>query len=460
MKNFKAKLYSLGLEYFKLLLPYDAINAPYGSPLSKWYRFLLLYYVKLLESVEVQQNKVLECIQRNRFHNQCREARRLVWWQKNFFARGMMPVHRTELMDVPLELLTRKPNLQQSFRVVWRKTSGTSGIPFVWGIDKKVLYLEGIAYILRAVEHYGISIKEFIGKEHYFILLNSGSFITRPLSLVLTWRPNAVEQQAQFNSAVGKIKKAGRGIMYTFPSDLLLFTQELERNSIQLPIDLILTTGQVLDEAVRRYVSQYFGCPVFSLYVTKEELHIGWECLSRLGTFHINQERILVEILDEHSYPLPPEAVGDIVVSALDYRWMPLLRYQTGDRGKLLLEQCACGVASPRIEFQGRDLDFIYLADGRLFSYQHITPLLLEDIFFSRIRQFQIRQETLHRIQISIMPRGTFEQHFLNLLYEKLRLVVPKELMIEINVTPNIPLPAGKYQRFVPLKSPFPSNEL
>jgi phenylacetate-CoA ligase len=70
---------------------------------------------------------------------------------------------------------------------------------------------------------------------------------------------------------------------------------------------------------------------------------------------HLHQREMWVEFIDpESGEPTPPGGSGEVVVTQLGVRAMPLLRYAPGDVFRLHAEPCPCGDASPRVAFVGQ----------------------------------------------------------------------------------------------------------
>jgi phenylacetate-CoA ligase len=61
------------------------------------------------------------------------------------------------------------------------------------------------------------------------------------------------------------------------------------------------------------------------------------------GSLHVYADHVHVEIYDG-DVPANPGAFGDIVLTSLRNRAMPLVRYRVGDRGRLLADRCRCGL--------------------------------------------------------------------------------------------------------------------
>ena len=76
--------------------------------------------------------------------------------------------------------------------------------------------------------------------------------------------------------------------------------------------------------------------------MTETGLGGALECSHRTG-LHLREADIYVEIVDPHTgTPLQEGETGEIVVTTLARRGMPLIRYRTGDSAFIINGQCAC----------------------------------------------------------------------------------------------------------------------
>ncbi len=105
-----------------------------------------------------------------------------------------------------------------------------------------------------------------------------------------------------------------------------------------------LLSAEPLDLGLRRAVEQAWDCEIFDHWgMTETGFGGGVECAAHDG-HHLREAEFLVEIVDPLSAaPLAPGEQGEIVLSSLDRRGMPLVRYRTGDAGRILPGPCACG---------------------------------------------------------------------------------------------------------------------
>ena len=78
---------------------------------------------------------------------------------------------------------------------------------------------------------------------------------------------------------------------------------------------------------------------------------------------------MLLEIVDEANRAVPSGSLGRVLVTTLENRLMPLVRYEIGDYAIASKEPCPCGRTLPRIErVVGRSVNLFRMDDGRLMS--------------------------------------------------------------------------------------------
>ncbi|MDR2162316.1 MAG: AMP-binding protein, partial [Desulfovibrio sp.] len=122
----------------------------------------------------------------------------------------------------------------------------------------------------------------------------------------------------------------------------------------------ILLSADFVSPGLALAVEKGLGGPVFIHYgMTETGLAGAVECPERRGC-HSREGDLFLEIVDEYGRTHDPDARsgatrwGEITVTTLTRRAMPLLRYRTGDLGRLITRPCPCGSALYRLEVQGR----------------------------------------------------------------------------------------------------------
>lgn len=173
---------------------------------------------------------------------------------------------------------------------------------------------------------------------------------------------------------------------------------EEENDTILRPPVALVSSGSILDESLRSRLQERFACPVINAYAMTEFGLIASECPK--GGMHLENDRLYVEIVDDTGSVLPCGQPGEIVVSTMENRAMPLLRYRTGDAGTLLDDRCACGSRIPRLSsLLGRKTVCFRLKSGNAFF-----PVCLNELFFAfpALSEFQITQQALDRFEVLI----------------------------------------------------------
>jgi phenylacetate-CoA ligase len=167
------------------------------------------------------------------------------------------------------------------------------------------------------------------------------------------------------------------------PAQLLALSRCSRPDCAAEPIHLrsVLLSTDYVSPAVVAALEQTWGCEVYGHYGTTE-MGLGGavECQVRNG-YHLREADLLFEIVD----PDTGESVGDgeygeVVFSTLTRRGMPLIRYRTGDRSRLLTEPCPCGSVLRRLErVSGRIHESVRLRDGSCISICQLDDILFAD---------------------------------------------------------------------------------
>ena len=101
------------------------------------------------------------------------------------------------------------------------------------------------------------------------------------------------------------------------------------------------------------------------------------ECRERCG-LHINEDHFLCEVIDSNSLDvLDRGETGELVVTALTKRGIPMLRYRTKDITYIDYEPCACGRTTARMhKIIGRSDDMLKIRGVNVFPSQVESALI------------------------------------------------------------------------------------
>jgi len=151
------------------------------------------------------------------------------------------------------------------------------------------------------------------------------------------------------------------------PGNLCRLTEDLIKRGQQLPtlgIRILILSGEILTPQRRAYLSKAWDAKVISLYGSAETDSLGIECQAELG-HHVWADQFFIEV--EGWGPVTPgqgPVIGNLIITTLARRAMPLLRYRLGDTVRADWLPCSCGITHPRIEVLGRCDGSIILAEG------------------------------------------------------------------------------------------------
>ncbi len=147
--------------------------------------------------------------------------------------------------------------------------------------------------------------------------------------------------------------------------------------------------GEVLDDAIRARTQELLGVEIRDNYGSTEGF-IAWQCPR--GSYHVNAEHLAVEIVDDAGRQVASGEMGRILITTLENRLMPLIRYEIGDYAIASAEVCECGRTLPVIgRVIGRGINLFRMPNGLLKSpWPLVGPIKARP----EIRQFQIVQET------------------------------------------------------------------
>lgn len=110
------------------------------------------------------------------------------------------------------------------------------------------------------------------------------------------------------------------------------------------PLKLLVGGGEAITPRARAALEGFWEAPLCMTYASTEAATVlGFECRERDG-YHVNEFDFHVEIGAPDA-----EGWGEIVLTTLSRRVMPLVRYRTGDVARWLPGPCPCGVRFRRL---------------------------------------------------------------------------------------------------------------
>ena len=175
--------------------------------------------------------------------------------------------------------------------------------------------------------------------------------------------------------------------------DPISFAEMLARGVAHRPAALV-TTAVAMSDALRRRLAAEYRCPVIDWYSLTETGPLGYACPKTPGAYHLLPHDVYLEAVDAAGVPVAAGARGEITVTGGRNPFLPLLRYRTGDWGRLDYAKCACGDPMPRLlDLEGRAPVVFRRKGGALLNTVDISRVLREFPF--------VQHELIQRADLS-----------------------------------------------------------
>jgi phenylacetate-CoA ligase len=245
--------------------------------------------------------------------------------------------------------------------------------------------------------------------------------------------------------------------LFGFPGSLYCLAQRARQRGWNRPLRSMVTWGDNLYPHYRRIIQQTFAAHVFDTYGCGEGIQMSAQC-GRSNTYHIHTPDVVVECADDSGRPVAAGQLGQLLLTRLHPGPMPLIRYQIGDVGVMGNGRlCECGRGYDIMEsIQGRDTDIVMTPSGNHLVVHFFTGILEH---FPEIESFQVVQEEIESIVLRIVPTREFGGGTAAKIVAALHDKGARDLRIDVDVVPEIPLAPSAKRRFV-IAKPFRESRL
>lgn len=242
--------------------------------------------------------------------------------------------------------------------------------------------------------------------------------------------------------------------LYGYASALDRLAEYIEASNatVDFPVKLVCTTAEVLYDFQRQRLARVFRAPVANEYGSTETGSIAFECPR--GGWHLMTAHTYVEFLQEDLSPAH-DALGEIAVTTLHNRTMPLLRYRLGDMGAASDAECPCGRPWPLMKMGvGKTVEAVKTRSGKVMSgalFHYINRGLLEQNIRG-ISAFRVTQRALGDFLVEYVPEAGDEAKALRFFEEQLQATLHEPVSVTFQrVTVLQPEPSGKLRYFISL---------
>jgi phenylacetate-CoA ligase len=172
-----------------------------------------------------------------------------------------------------------------------------------------------------------------------------------------------------------------------------------------LPLRIGIFGAEPWSDAMRTRIEHEAGVHAYDIYGLSEIIGPGVasECRAQHG-LHIFEDHFYPEIIDPVTGEvLPDGAEGELVLTTLSKRAMPMIRYRTRDITAIIPEPCACGRTVRRIERIGRRSDDMFIIRGvNVFPSQVEAALLAVEGTLPHYRILLTRDKGLDQMTVEV----------------------------------------------------------
>ncbi|MBR3358151.1 MAG: AMP-binding protein [Solobacterium sp.] len=148
------------------------------------------------------------------------------------------------------------------------------------------------------------------------------------------------------------------------------------------PLRAALLSADSCSAAVEKALKEEFGLVLFPHYGTREMCFGGAiTCQAHQG-MHLREHQLIAEITDESGRPVPDGEWGELVITTVDMKVLPLIRFRTGDRARFLKGPCPCGSVTKRLDRVrriGKDAEILELLENRFFGLRQVLDLMVRE---------------------------------------------------------------------------------
>lgn len=333
-------------------------------------------------------------------------------------------------------------------------TSGSSGTPFffakdryshalTWALIKHRYALYELALDSKQARFYGIPLE----KRQYLTEMLKDKIMNRVRFPVFDLSD---EKLSEFYE---RFKRRRFAYIYGYTQSLVQFARFLINNNLNIKsvchtLTLCITTAEVCTNEDRRLLERAFHVPVVNEYGASELGVIAFEFPD--GRWLLSEETLFVELVDSNLGTVGTGKDGEIVITSLFNKAMPIIRYRVGDLGHLE------DVDGPSIYYRqlrrltGRTNDLIHLPSGRVsagLTFYYISRTILETS--GVLKEFIIKQEKLNKFVFEVVTNRDLSVAEIEDIKRKLEVYLEPNLELQIRRVPRIERSrSGKIKHF------------
>lgn len=347
---------------------------------------------------------------------------RVPHFHRRLEARGITPADLRSIQDIGKLPFTVKNDLRETYPfglfaspleeiVRFHASSGTTGKPIVVAYTKEDVD-DWSRAMLRSFAACGLHSSDIIQNAYGYGLFTGGlgaHYGAEALGAsVIPISGGNTDRQIMV------MKDFGVTAICCTPSYFLHIIEragELGVNIKDLPLRAGVFGAEPWTENMRKRIEAESGIKAYDIYGLSEIVGPGvaMECQCQAGP-HIFEDMFFPEIIDPKTEkPLPDGEEGELVLTTLCKRAMPMIRYRTRDITSLAADKCECGRTLRRICRIGRRSDDMLIIRGvNLYPSQIEAALLKVEGTLPHYAIIVDREKDLDTLEVQVEVTSEF----------------------------------------------------
>jgi phenylacetate-CoA ligase len=242
------------------------------------------------------------------------------------------------------------------------------------------------------------------------------------------------------------IRRSGARFLNGYASACYMLAVLVDQAGLDLSFESVFTTAEMIPDQWTERIARVFSARVLPYYGCVEVNSVGFSCPAA-PVYHISDEHVIVEVEDV-SGQTGLEGAGAFLITDLDNRAMPLIRYRNGDAGRVEGPGCPCGRTLGRVSrLDGRVSDMLVTTAGARISGA-IVPHALRLI--ANVGSYQLIQRAPGQATVRIVRAPGYDRQAAE---AELRRIFRQHLCaqadIEFEYVSSVPRTAAGKARFV-----------
>jgi len=359
-----------------------------------------------------------------------------------------IPIIDKKTLKINYDNIITKGSSKQDYVV--SNTSGSTGEPFPFLIDKKREPHRTFAAFMLNKEHVGLN--PFKKQNELMVKIHPVNEIKDLQKKILRGIAHSIKyyftsetfglrsvdiNEKNIESIYAIIKKYKIYVIYGYSSNVFTLAKLLKNRNKEINLKSVILIAEGILNQQKKLISEIFNCPVYMDYGSSECMRMGFEC-KKCDGYHMDLYNYYFEYLDDNGKLCKPGENANIVVTNLNNYIFPLIRYKIGDQCIVSPKNCLCDLNYPIVSsITGRTSDIIKTPSNIEIPLLNLRSVLQD--YYDFIFQYQIVvYQKKNIILIKIIPTKQVSLDLKEQIKKRISELLHHSMTVEIEIVKNI----------------------